>query len=166
VPPSDLSSDLAKLLLDNNNNGAPPPPPDVTLVVGSQSFGAHSFVLWARCPKLYDRVTSWKILVVAASEVHPAVFKALLHYIYTDSLPAMDGPSKTKTETVRGLLAAADQYGIERLKLICERALCASLDAGTVAATLGLAERLQCPALRRACTQFIGGTAKQDTSTR
>ena len=132
--------------MDSNNNRAPPP--DVTLVVRSESFGAHSFVLWARCPKLYDRVTSWKILVLAASEVHPAVFKALLHYIYTDSLPAMDGPNKTKAETVRGLLAAADQYGMQRLKLMCERTLCASLDAGTVVATLALAERLQCPALR------------------
>lgn len=33
VPPSELSSDLAKLLQDSNNNGAPPPPLDITLVV-------------------------------------------------------------------------------------------------------------------------------------
>jgi speckle-type POZ protein len=39
------------------------------------------------------------------------------------------------------LLVAADRYGLERLKLICEDKLCNYISAGTAATSLALAEQ-------------------------
>lgn len=156
VPPSNLASDLAKLLDPKENVRAPAA--DVTVFVGEEAFAAHSYVLWARCRTLYDRMTltGWASLKISECEVRPAVFKALLHYIYTDSLPAMDDLGAAgKTDMIQQLLVAADLYGVERLKLMCERTLCTSLQAGTVVATLALADQLHSTVLRRACIQFI-----------
>jgi speckle-type POZ protein len=49
------------------------------------------------------------------------VFRSLLHFIYTDSLPEID--DRDRTAMAQHLLVAADQYGMERLKLICEYVL-------------------------------------------
>jgi speckle-type POZ protein len=58
------------------------------------------------------------------SEVTPGTFKALLHYVYTDSLPAMDHlSSDLKTAMLKNLLASADTFGMEKLKLACKNAL-------------------------------------------
>jgi speckle-type POZ protein len=50
--------------------------------------------------------------------VEPRVFRALLHFVYTDSLPEVDEAGADKVAMARGLLAAADRFGVERLKLI------------------------------------------------
>jgi speckle-type POZ protein len=42
-----------------------------------------------------------------------------MHFIYTDALPPMDD----HPDMIRHLLAAADQYAVERLKLVCESIL-------------------------------------------
>ncbi|KAI4977431.1 hypothetical protein ZWY2020_057343 [Hordeum vulgare] len=42
---------------------------------------------------------------------------------------------------IRHLLIAAERYGMGRLRAICERVLCKSLDIETVAATLAMADR-------------------------
>jgi speckle-type POZ protein len=49
------------------------------------------------------------------------VFRSLLHFIYTDSLPEID--DRDRTAMAQHLLVAADQYGMERLKSICEYVL-------------------------------------------
>nr|CAB3482475.1 unnamed protein product [Digitaria exilis] len=164
-PPPELPGDLARLLYTKEGEGSPPPA-DVTVFVGGEAFAAHRVVLWARCPKLYDQVTAWGTVNIFDFEVQqPAVFRALLHYIYTDSLPAMDELDAVgELEMLKGVLAAAHRYRVERLKLICERALSTRLDAGTVVATLALAEQLGCTALRGACLQFICSTEKRSRS--
>lgn len=57
------------------------------------------------------------------------------------------------------LLVAADRYELEKLKLVCEEALCKKIDASSVAAALALAERHRCPALWEACMQFLSSSA-------
>ncbi|CAL4986663.1 unnamed protein product [Urochloa decumbens] len=82
------------------------------------------------------------------------VFKALLHFIYTDSLPQID-----KDDTVvmaQHLLVAADRYGMERLKLVCEDILCTYINISTAATTLVLAEQHGCNGLKEACFKFLG----------
>ncbi|KAK3136762.1 hypothetical protein QOZ80_5BG0442100 [Eleusine coracana subsp. coracana] len=52
------------------------------------------------------------------------VFKAMLHFMYTDTLPPeiMGEEGKEGVEMTQGLLAAAHRYRLERLKLMCETA--------------------------------------------
>ncbi|KAF8662685.1 hypothetical protein HU200_056289 [Digitaria exilis] len=53
--------------------------------------------------------------------IQPAVFKALLHFVYTDTLPAMEGlDGDEEKDFVKQSLVAAERYGMNRLKLICE----------------------------------------------
>ncbi|KAF7018401.1 hypothetical protein CFC21_031697 [Triticum aestivum] len=88
--------------------------------------------------------------------MQPAVFEALLYFVYTDSLPAMvDLGRDDYKEIVMHLLVAADQYAMERLKAICESILCKNIDAQTVMTTLALADQHHCNRLNDACIQFI-----------
>ena len=48
------------------------------------------------------------------------------------------------------LLVAADRYGLDRLRLMCEGKLCRGIDARTVATTLALAEQHRCAHLKDA----------------
>ena len=57
------------------------------------------------------------------------------------------------------LLVAANIYGMERLKLMCEDKLCKYIDVGTVAAILTLAEQHHCHGLKKACFEFLCSAA-------
>ncbi|XP_058214322.1 BTB/POZ and MATH domain-containing protein 1-like [Rhododendron vialii] len=52
-------------------------------------------------------------------------------------------------------LAAADQYGLERLRLLCEANLCDDVVINTVATTLALAEQHRCSHLKFVCLKFV-----------
>lgn len=53
------------------------------------------------------------------------------------------------------LLAAADRYALERLRLLCEVKLCDGVAINTVATTLALAEQHQCYQLKAVCLKFV-----------
>jgi speckle-type POZ protein len=81
---------------------------------------------------------------IVIHEMEPDVFRHLLHFIYTDSLPVLEmarskGGARPGVAMAGHLLVAADRYNIERLKLICEHKLCKHIDANMVATTLALA---------------------------
>lgn len=91
---------------------------DVQFLLGSQSIGAHVFVLSARSPVFAAmfqhnmRETDTKQVVI--SDIEPAVFKQLLHYIYAGRSPGL-----RLAEMAKPLLLAADKYDIEDLKEEC-----------------------------------------------
>ena len=62
----------------------------------------------------------------------------------------------------RHLLAAADRYGLDRLKVMCECRLAVGMEAGTVASTLALAEQHSCSALKAKCIEFIAGGSQEN----
>ncbi|KAJ9556883.1 hypothetical protein OSB04_011497 [Centaurea solstitialis] len=85
---------------------------------------------------------------------------ALLHFIYWDKLPDMEevlglNPKLASTLMAQHLLAAADQYGIERLRFLCETKLCEDVAINTVATTLALAEQHHCFQLKSVCLKFV-----------
>jgi speckle-type POZ protein len=86
-------------------------------------------------------------------DMEPLIFEALLHFIYTDSLP--DNYKDGKAEAMQHLLVAADRYGVDRLRLLCESKLSEAINVQTVATTLALAEQHHCSQLRQACIQFM-----------
>lgn len=89
--------------------------------------------------------------------------QAMLLFIYTDKLPdiheVMGSASLcTFTVMVQHLLAAADLYNLERLKLLCESKLCEEITTETVATTLALAEQHHCPQLKAVCLKFAANS--------
>lgn len=141
---------------------------DVTFKVGGQVFCAHKIVLAKRSPifkaELYGPMRNKKQRSITVEDMQPSVFKALLHFIYKDSLPVtMENLDEDgNEEMVKLLLVAADRYAMERTKLVCENILCQRIDVGSVAAILALADQHHCSNLKGACIQFIYSWARVD----
>nr|XP_040246084.1 BTB/POZ and MATH domain-containing protein 2-like [Aegilops tauschii subsp. strangulata] len=148
MPPPDMTDHVAKLLEEKEGF-------DVSFIVGGEMIEAHRFVLAMRSPvlkeELYGSMQEARPgQCIIVQDMQPAVFKAILHFIYTDSLP-----SSEDTEMVRLLLVAADRYAMDRLKLVCQSILCEDLNKDTVTTTLALAHQHNCHQLKDACLQFI-----------
>ncbi|KAK1686189.1 hypothetical protein QYE76_047037 [Lolium multiflorum] len=161
MPPSNLSNDLANLLTTGEEA-------DVTFQVEGEDFSAHKIVLAMRSPvfkaELYGPMKGKTTRKIAVQDMQPAVFSALLHFIYTDALPSMeDLDDDERKEMVKHLLVAADRYAVERLKMICEGVLCRSLDVESVATMLALADQHQCSRLRDACVLFLKSSDRMDS---
>ncbi|TVU42593.1 hypothetical protein EJB05_09011, partial [Eragrostis curvula] len=157
APPSNITEQLGKLL--DSEEGA-----DVTFSVGGETFKAHKVVLAMRSPvfkaELYGPMTEAREQHVTIEDVQPAVFRALLHFIYTDSLPDRDHLGGS--EMIWHLLVAADIYAVDRLKSVCESILCKNLDVETVSTTLALAHQHSCDKLKEFCLQFTSSPNVMD----
>ncbi|XP_047057571.1 BTB/POZ and MATH domain-containing protein 3-like [Lolium rigidum] len=159
VPPSDLNQHLGDLL--NTKKGA-----DVVFEVGDEKFPAHRWLLAARSPVFSAELFGSMKEGDAAGGVHitdmqPQVFKALLRFVYTDSLPETKTEEDEEDVMCQHLLVAADRYNMERLKLICEEKLCEYIDVGSVATILALAEQHHCVGLKKACFDFLSCPANR-----
>lgn len=160
MPSPDLSQHLGELLLNLKQDDQAA---DIIAIdVQGEIFRAHKVVLAMGSPVFKALLSSpmkeKETRRVAVGDMEPVVFGALLHFIYTDvlMLPGdLTGGGGEYKEMVRHLLEAADRYGMERLKLICESILCRTLDGSTVAATLALADQHYCKALEDVCVQFM-----------
>nr|BAJ88959.1 predicted protein [Hordeum vulgare subsp. vulgare] len=160
VPPSDIMEHLAKLL-DSEEEA------DVTFNVGGETFQAHKIFPAMRSPvfkaELFGPMKEKKMRRLTVKDIQPAVFKALLHFIYTDSLPDFDDlEGDDNCEMIRHLLVAADKYAMDRLKLMCQNILGKSLDVENVATTLALADQHNCDKLKDVCIEFIASSDKMD----
>ncbi|CAN6293538.1 unnamed protein product [Urochloa humidicola] len=155
VPPADWPQHFRALLL--GGKGA-----DVTFLVMGERFAAHRCVLAARSP-VFDALLFGPMKegtttesCIRIDDILPQVFRSLLHFIYTDSLPEAEGQDKESDATMaQHLLEAADRYDLQRLKLICEEMLCQHIDVSTVATTLALADQHHCQGLKKACFEFL-----------
>ncbi|KAK8449697.1 hypothetical protein SEVIR_7G257000v4 [Setaria viridis] len=92
--------------------------------------------------------------IIVIGDMKADIFRALLHFLYTDSLPDHQCDDD-KNAVMQHLLVAADRYGVDRLKLMCEEELCRSVDMQSVASTLAIAEQHQCVQLKDACVRLI-----------
>ncbi|KAL8171349.1 hypothetical protein V2J09_023153 [Rumex salicifolius] len=157
IPPSDMSLQFAELLESNKGT-------DVTFEVGEEVFSAHKLVLAARSPvfkaQLFGPMKERSFQCLQVEDMEAPVFKALLHFIYWDDLPDLQdfaGLNSKGAFTIMAqhLLAAADRYGLERLRLLCEAILCEDVAINTVATTLALADQHHCFQLKAVCLKFI-----------
>jgi speckle-type POZ protein len=170
APPSDdLHRHLGDLLA--RKDGA-----DVTFQLvdaGGETFSAHRCVLAARSPVFRAQLFGEMMesskgtgVVIPVEDMEAQVFSALLAFIYTDSLPPETGSGDDDDDDddeamvqYQLLLAAADRYGVDRMKLVCQEKLCKHIRADSVATMLVLADRHHCPALKEACFRFLSSSA-------
>lgn len=157
VPPSNIGQHYGRLL--ENGKGT-----DVNFQVDGDSFAAHKLVLAARSPvfraQLFGPMKDHNTNSIKVEDMEPLVFKALLHFIYWDSLPDMQefaglNSKWASTSMAQHLLAAADRYGLDRLRLLCEANLIEDVAINTVATTLALAEQHHCFQLKAVCLKFV-----------
>ncbi|GLT81477.1 hypothetical protein SLA2020_528610 [Shorea laevis] len=157
VPPSDIGQHFGRLLESGKGT-------DVNFEVNGEIFAAHKMVLAARSPvfraQLFGPLKDRNTQCIKVEDMEAPVFKALLHFIYWDALPDVEElvGSNTKwasTLMAQHLLAAADRYALERLRLLCEANLSEGVAINTVATTLALAEQHHCSHLKDICLKFI-----------
>ncbi|KAJ1690184.1 hypothetical protein LUZ63_014339 [Rhynchospora breviuscula] len=152
VPSSDLHQHFGGLL--ESGEGA-----DVTFEIDEEVFSAHRNVLAARSPvfkaQLFGSMMESKMDKIMIEDMSGEVFKIMLQFIYTDMLPPK---VEVSVGMVQNLLVAADRYGLERLKMICEKKLCDSLVVETVATTLLLANQHNCGQLKDVCIDFVASS--------
>ncbi|KAL6093491.1 hypothetical protein STEG23_030053 [Scotinomys teguina] len=135
---------------------------DCCLVVAGQEFRAHKAILAARSPVFramfeHDMVEKKKNRV----EIHdldPQVVKAMMDFIYTGKAPDL-------VSVADALLAAADMYKLERLKVMCEDALCRELSVENAAHTLLLADLHSSGRLKTLVLDFITAHASEVSET-
>ncbi|KAI3895138.1 hypothetical protein MKW92_031525 [Papaver armeniacum] len=158
IPESDIGTHFG-MLLDNKDGS------DIVFDVSGEKFHAHKLVLAARSPALraefFDDLEENKQEIVV-TELEPKVFKAMLHFIYRDTLVEDEEllASSSSCEfsvsdtLIAKILAAADKYGLTRLRLMCESYLCKDISIGSVARMLALADRYQAAELKAACLKY------------
>ncbi|GJN25573.1 hypothetical protein PR202_gb13418 [Eleusine coracana subsp. coracana] len=150
VPPPDMHCHFGAILESRLGT-------DVTFMVSGEQFTAHRIVLAARSPvfmaELFGPMKEKDATVVQIDDMEARVFRALLHFIYTDSLPQID--DEDKVVMAQHLLVAADKYNMERLKWICADILSKYIDTSLVATTLVLAEQHGCHGLKETCFEFL-----------
>ncbi|RCV10493.1 hypothetical protein SETIT_2G116200v2 [Setaria italica] len=75
---------------------------------------------------------------------------------FADTVPELDRlEGEEAAAMAQHLLAGADRYGLDRLKLICEWKLSDCVTVGTAATTLALAEQHYCPQLKERCLDAV-----------
>ncbi|CAN6203114.1 unnamed protein product [Urochloa humidicola] len=146
---------------------------DVILNVGRERFHAHKLVLAARShvfrSQFFDDESDGEKSDVDESDelreffiddMEPKVFKAMLHFIYRDTLVdedelgALSSDGSVFDTLTAKLLAAADKYDLGRLRSLCESYLCKGITVASVASTLALAERHRAMELKAVCLKF------------
>ncbi|TVU42031.1 hypothetical protein EJB05_08413, partial [Eragrostis curvula] len=160
LPPSDDLMEQLRLL-HATEDGA-----DVTYSVDGKEFRAHKIILALRSPVFKAELYRWAKeddkgpQRIEVKEIKASAFKALLHYIYTDTLlipSEVDDDDEDDHEMmmVQDLLVAADRYGVERMRLMCEDKLCKMLDVENVANVLAFADDHHFVTLKDACIEFM-----------
>ncbi|KAK1564086.1 hypothetical protein QYE76_037718 [Lolium multiflorum] len=140
---------------------------DVSFVVGGDEappLRAHRAILAARspvfkaqfCGHMLEANTDAPSLIITVPDMDSETFKTMLRFMYTDNLPAGLGhDDEGEDEALLSLLAAADRYALDRLKLLCALKLLQNMTVDTVATLLDCAETYNCPDLKTMCIEFV-----------
>ncbi|XP_047058716.1 BTB/POZ and MATH domain-containing protein 3-like [Lolium rigidum] len=154
VPPSEMKQDFAHFL--STGEGA-----DVVFHVGDETFAAHRCVLAARSSvfkvMLFGPMKEGMSTNIQIDNMDATVFKALLGFIYGDSLPAEmpSGDEDDGVDLLQHLLVVADSYGLKRLSAMCEKKLCEHIGVTTATTMLALAEQHSFHRLKAVCYEFL-----------
>ncbi|CAM0885570.1 unnamed protein product [Alopecurus aequalis] len=152
VPSPNIVTHLEQLLV--SEHGA-----DVIFLVEEKEISAHRLIIAARSPLLHEGVVESVENIVWFDDMKAAIFKVILHFIYTDQLPPMDNlllDDVGNAMMVFGdILMAACRFRLERMKAMIENLLAVSVSEDSVLSTLKLARRYHCFELEDYCVEFI-----------
>ncbi|KAK1661459.1 hypothetical protein QYE76_049618 [Lolium multiflorum] len=104
VPPSSIALQLEQLLVGQQGS-------DLSFLVEGCEIRAHALVIAARSPILYETVAAAAgdnnddLRVASIDGIKATVFKAVLHFVYTDDLPTLGS-----TVVAEDVLAAACRF--------------------------------------------------------
>ncbi|XBJ06987.1 hypothetical protein VPH35_012568 [Triticum aestivum] len=142
VLPSDIKNHLGCLL--DQAYGT-----DVSFTVHGESFPAE----------LFGSMVEATMASITRHDITPSIYKRMLRFIYTEEFPITteDNPSN---EVLFDLLAAADRYALDRLKLICVQKLWDNVSMDTVTDIQACAEMYNCLELKDKCIDFIAKEKK------
>ncbi|QDZ23047.1 POZ domain-containing protein [Chloropicon primus] len=152
IPEPRLSEDLGGLLKSGENS-------DFTFVVEGEEMPAHRLIVASRSPVfkalLENDMMEGKAKKIDIVDVRAPAFQILLHFVYTDSLPPEVSGDNLEVTMAQHLLAAADRFELPRLRAICEKHLCETVDIANAATTLTLADENHATELKRHCLEFV-----------
>ncbi|XP_076788952.1 TD and POZ domain-containing protein 3-like isoform X2 [Arvicanthis niloticus] len=137
---------------------------DCCLLVAGHEFRAHKAILAARSPvframfqhEMKESLTNR----VEIQDLDPQVFMEMMGFIYTGKVSQLQSHSMAT-----GVLAAADKYGLEGLKVLCEDALYRNLSVENAANTLMLADLHSTEQLKAQALDFISVHASEVSET-
>ncbi|XP_078539545.1 speckle-type POZ protein-like A [Lissotriton helveticus] len=146
IPECKLADNLGDLLETSRFS-------DCTLYVGGQEFKSHKSILAARSP-VFNAMFEHEMEESRKNRVHikdvdPVVFRELMGFIYTGKSPP------NLKQIADNLLAAADKYALDRLKVMCEEALSGNVTVENVAANLVLADMHNAKQLKTRAIDYI-----------
>jgi speckle-type POZ protein len=152
VPECRLSDDLGNLF-DSSQFA------DVTLACNGREFLCHKAILTSRSQVLAamfehdmkERMNNR----VEVKDMDPEVMAEMLRFLYT-------GKATNLENMAADLLAAADKYALDRLKVMCEEALCNNLTVDNVSEVLILADRHSAEQLKAQAIEFINNRHATD----
>ena len=147
VPPSTLIGDFSAFVDSDVLS-------DVRFLVEDRVVHAHKLVVCARAPVFRAMFLGGEYMESRANKeielpgLRHHIFLMLLEYLYTDS-------ATVSTENAMELFQAADQFGVERLKRICEDKMLASINPKNAASLFLTADVHNATQLRRHCLYYI-----------
>lgn len=152
IPEPRLSEDMGILLKTGEGS-------DFVFVVEGEEMPAHRLIVASRSPVfkalLGNDMREGVESKINIYDVRAPAFQILLHFVYTDSLPPEVSGENLEVTMAQHLLAAADRFELPRLRAICEKHLCETVDIANAATTLTLAEENHATELKRHCLEFV-----------
>jgi len=141
-----LSQDLSRLYNTKDNS-------DITITCGGKIFACHKIILASRSPvfkKMFESdMLEKRTRSVDIKNMTPEVLESLLEYIYTCR------PSRKIHMIAKELLAASDQYQIDKLKELCELHLCSNTDVGNCIELLVIGDMYRASILKSNALGFV-----------
>ncbi|KAJ8678635.1 hypothetical protein QAD02_014422 [Eretmocerus hayati] len=130
---------------------------DVSLIVGCREFRVHKAILAARSPVFLamfknDMKEKYEN-IVEIPDIDERVMREVLRFIYAERVEKIH-------ELANDLLAAAEKYSLEGLKMMCEEALCGKLTVHNAADVLALADMYNADCLKTQVIHFLAAHGK------
>ncbi|XP_058788568.1 speckle-type POZ protein-like [Phymastichus coffea] len=125
---------------------------DVSIIVGCREFKVHKAILAARSPvflamfkhNMKEKTES----IVEIDDIDERVMRELLRFIYAERVDRLQ-------EFAHDLLAAAEKYSLDGLKIMCEETLCGKLTIHNAADVLALADMYNADCLKTQVINFL-----------
>ena len=146
VPQAHLYRDMLNLLDTGEFS-------DVTFIINETRIKGHKCILASRSSFFKNMFTvgmrESEESIISVQDISLPTFMKLLEFIYSDQLNDLES-----AEQAIDVLVAANKYGLDRLKRLCEKYLVQLIDLENVVELLYLSDMHQAMELKRMCINF------------